>query len=811
MMVNLKSARELKPKNLNKEGLPLHSAKMNNHNSRNKVSLKFQYTNKQMILYNSKEKENGRKKLKQKNLSQILLKFKKKMISNLKKYNVNEDMYNKKIINDIIYDENKHIVSEFKNYLLWDENSDFLKRFYYLHESINRLPKINYYYETYTLFPPVYFCLDDLVKIMIKNVKRKKKYLEMIEEMEDNNDNSFKKEEKKEFKQIINPKDISNTMTFDPSTINNIEINSFLNQNENDNNNLKDFDQIVNFILNDNENESIVDNKKNKKNNSHEKKNSFINNNDNSLFSLNLDLENKKNKEEDLRGNIIKKIDHSQKTIIPKIGKILEVKKLNFQNLNQEINKENNNQTSNKKKENKPHLIKNNSNNKLCKIAYSDRHKKTIENLKSENKNITIKKTIIKKSPVKKILINKKLNEQIPISERMSSSKKEIKTNDKDKLNKSIEKMMKMIQYSQTSSRSVTNNNSKIKSKTQNKAKKLQIETNSKKKYKKIISNKTITKLEEKENKKSNLSNKKILVNKLLITSPNIIQTETTPSSFITNNNITSSIYNINLNLNLGHNSTSYNNNYNNTNNNLISNKSVLTKRNSNYTIVNPLLNKGNSVLHSENKNIVKRKQYNIRNVIHNNDNSIPITNPLSKYSTLFKSKNLNTERTINNNNNQKDKISYDLNGNNVHINIQKQSIYNTIGYDNGNYSNSSVNININCNNNIENNNSNSEKIYSRNDVSASLLNNLKNSYSNRAKKKLVFQISEMKYSKSSKRLSTQNYKNNDFKTIIHDYKYTKIDKIKKKNKDKKYPLTSRNETKIHDDLISKILKKTNK
>ena len=205
MMVNLKSARELKPKNLNKEGLPLHSEKMKNHNSRNKVSLKFQYTNKQMILYNSKEKEKiERKKLKQKNLSQILLKFKKKMISNLKKYNVNEDMYNKKIINDIIYDENKHIVSEFKNYLLWDENSDFLKRFYYLHESINRLPKINYYYETYTLFPPVYFCLDDLVKIMIKNVKRKKKYLEMIEEMEDNNDNDkIKKKNKKNLKILL--------------------------------------------------------------------------------------------------------------------------------------------------------------------------------------------------------------------------------------------------------------------------------------------------------------------------------------------------------------------------------------------------------------------------------------------------------------------------------------------------------------------------------------------------------------------------------------------------------------------------------
>ena len=134
------------------------------------------------------------------------------------------------------------------------------------------------------------------------------------------------------------------------------------------------------------------------------------------------------------------------------------------------------------------------------------------------------------------------------------------------------------------------------------------------------------------------------------MTSPNFTPTETTPSSFITNNNITSSIYNINLNLNLGHNSTSYNNNYNNTNNNLISNKSVLTKRNSNYTIVNPLLNKGNSVLHSENKNIVKRKQYNIRNIIHNNGPSIPISNPfigkqISQYSNFFKTKNPNTER----------------------------------------------------------------------------------------------------------------------------------------------------------------------
>ncbi len=42
----------------------------------------------------------------------------------------------------------------------------FLKRFYYKHESKNRLPKINNYYEKYTLFSPIHFPLEDIIKIM---------------------------------------------------------------------------------------------------------------------------------------------------------------------------------------------------------------------------------------------------------------------------------------------------------------------------------------------------------------------------------------------------------------------------------------------------------------------------------------------------------------------------------------------------------------------------------------------------------------------------------------------------------------------
>ena len=52
--------------------------------------------------------------------------------------------------------------------------SNILKRFYYKYESKNRLPKINNYYEKYILFSPIYFPLEDINKVILKIVKRKK-------------------------------------------------------------------------------------------------------------------------------------------------------------------------------------------------------------------------------------------------------------------------------------------------------------------------------------------------------------------------------------------------------------------------------------------------------------------------------------------------------------------------------------------------------------------------------------------------------------------------------------------------------------
>lgn len=46
------------------------------------------------------------------------------------KYSRNEDFDNLKIVNDLIYNENTHIVSIFKDYLILDDINEFLKRSY---------------------------------------------------------------------------------------------------------------------------------------------------------------------------------------------------------------------------------------------------------------------------------------------------------------------------------------------------------------------------------------------------------------------------------------------------------------------------------------------------------------------------------------------------------------------------------------------------------------------------------------------------------------------------------------------------------
>ena len=94
-----------------------------------------------------------------------------------KKYLTSRDYYNSKVITDIIYNENTNLVSVFKDYLIYDDISEFLKRYYYMDEFPTRLPKIYEFYEKYSKVFPNYVNIPEN-KYMFKNIERKQKLID---------------------------------------------------------------------------------------------------------------------------------------------------------------------------------------------------------------------------------------------------------------------------------------------------------------------------------------------------------------------------------------------------------------------------------------------------------------------------------------------------------------------------------------------------------------------------------------------------------------------------------------------------------
>lgn len=192
--------------------------------TRNQSINKADSLQKSFLISKYKKKPNGSKMSYNATIYKIINK-------NLISHNSTPTQYNKNVIHSIIFDDKKHIVSVFKNYLLWDEISEFLRRYYKKSESLVRIPKISEYYEKYTLFPPVYFGLDDENNaIMRKFIKRKKKYLEFIEENEDTVPKGNSRNRQSHFEAVIKPEMIKITQEIEESeskTKNTVELTNY--------------------------------------------------------------------------------------------------------------------------------------------------------------------------------------------------------------------------------------------------------------------------------------------------------------------------------------------------------------------------------------------------------------------------------------------------------------------------------------------------------------------------------------------------------------------------------------------------------
>ena len=73
-----------------------------------------------------------------------------------------------------MYNEPRHIVIVFKDYLIYDDFSEYLKRYYIKQEAVERLPRVFDFYASFSKLVPNFIGLSKSeLKIMLKNIERK--------------------------------------------------------------------------------------------------------------------------------------------------------------------------------------------------------------------------------------------------------------------------------------------------------------------------------------------------------------------------------------------------------------------------------------------------------------------------------------------------------------------------------------------------------------------------------------------------------------------------------------------------------------
>ena len=105
--------------------------------------------------------------------------IKKKLV---KKYEIPKNFYIKKKINELIFNTKSHYTALFKDYLIIDDEHEFLRRFYPDKDYKKKLKKIFNYYEKYSKIFPNYLSISES-KYMYKNILKKQNMIHNLHHM----------------------------------------------------------------------------------------------------------------------------------------------------------------------------------------------------------------------------------------------------------------------------------------------------------------------------------------------------------------------------------------------------------------------------------------------------------------------------------------------------------------------------------------------------------------------------------------------------------------------------------------------------
>ena len=112
----------------------------------------------------------------------------------IKKYTTNKSLYNGYIIDNILFNDKTHLVAAFKEYLIIDDEYEFLKRFYMSDESNKRLIKYTSYYQKYSFLFPNYTALPEK-DYLYQNINKKQRIID--EQQKEKKSKKIKDEGKK--------------------------------------------------------------------------------------------------------------------------------------------------------------------------------------------------------------------------------------------------------------------------------------------------------------------------------------------------------------------------------------------------------------------------------------------------------------------------------------------------------------------------------------------------------------------------------------------------------------------------------------
>ena len=112
---------------------------------------------------------------------------------NLEKYDSTPTFYQKFQILLLMENANTHLVSVFKDYLLYDDMTEFFKEYYNSNELYLRLRTIFEYYESSSYLFPNYTAINE-GKYIYRNIIKKQKLIDYLEDLEDK---KMEKEQKK--------------------------------------------------------------------------------------------------------------------------------------------------------------------------------------------------------------------------------------------------------------------------------------------------------------------------------------------------------------------------------------------------------------------------------------------------------------------------------------------------------------------------------------------------------------------------------------------------------------------------------------